>query len=268
VQTKQHRAQLDGLYECILCACCSTACPSYWWNSDKYLGPAVLMQAYRCHIHSTLKCLRNEQFLHAHFDVGIESPHFFSSWRTGNSIRPAIAVSALRVLGRAFWTHAAACSKKRTTTSPNASAFLTSAGLLSAGTATSRGVMHGCLREACMRPSACFVALPSSLSCALMCRWIIDSRDEATQERLKNVDDANKLYRCHTIMNCTSVCPKVLPCQTIVRCTSMTSTMTHTIMNCTYVCPSAALSQLLCFMMLARVGVRSCCGASDPCCRL
>ena len=37
----------DGLYECILCACCSTSCPSYWWNADKYLGPAVLMQAYR-----------------------------------------------------------------------------------------------------------------------------------------------------------------------------------------------------------------------------
>lgn len=47
VQSLQHRAQLDGLYECILCACCSTSCPSYWWNSDKYLGPAVLMQAYR-----------------------------------------------------------------------------------------------------------------------------------------------------------------------------------------------------------------------------
>jgi hypothetical protein len=47
-QTVEHRAKLDGLYECILCACCSTACPSYWWNSDKYLGPAVLMQAYRC----------------------------------------------------------------------------------------------------------------------------------------------------------------------------------------------------------------------------
>ena len=37
----------DGLYECILCACCSTSCPSYWWNMDRYLGPAVLMQAYR-----------------------------------------------------------------------------------------------------------------------------------------------------------------------------------------------------------------------------
>ena len=48
LQTKEHRAKLDGLYECILCACCSTSCPSYWWNQDKYLGPAVLLQAYRC----------------------------------------------------------------------------------------------------------------------------------------------------------------------------------------------------------------------------
>ena len=39
--------KLDGYYECILCACCSTSCPSYWWNGDKYLGPAVLLQAYR-----------------------------------------------------------------------------------------------------------------------------------------------------------------------------------------------------------------------------
>lgn len=47
LQTIEDRKKLDGLYECILCACCSTSCPSYWWNSDKYLGPAVLMQAYR-----------------------------------------------------------------------------------------------------------------------------------------------------------------------------------------------------------------------------
>ena len=46
-QSKADRAKLDGLYECILCACCSTSCPSYWWNEDKYLGPAVLLQAYR-----------------------------------------------------------------------------------------------------------------------------------------------------------------------------------------------------------------------------
>lgn len=87
LQTKEDRAKLDGMYECILCACCSTSCPSYWWNSDKYLGPAVLMQAYR---------------------------------------------------------------------------------------------------------------------------WIEDSRDGFTKERLDMLDDAFKLYRCHTIMNCTKVCPKHL----------------------------------------------------------
>ncbi|WVQ78951.1 succinate dehydrogenase [ubiquinone] iron-sulfur subunit, mitochondrial [Cryptococcus sp. DSM 104549] len=47
LQTQADRKKLDGMYECILCACCSTSCPSYWWNQDQYLGPAVLMQAYR-----------------------------------------------------------------------------------------------------------------------------------------------------------------------------------------------------------------------------
>lgn len=47
LQSKEDRAKLDGMYECILCACCSTSCPSYWWNQDEYLGPATLMQAYR-----------------------------------------------------------------------------------------------------------------------------------------------------------------------------------------------------------------------------
>ena len=47
LQTPEERAQLDGLYECILCACCSTACPSFWWNPDKFIGPAGLLQAYR-----------------------------------------------------------------------------------------------------------------------------------------------------------------------------------------------------------------------------
>lgn len=52
LQSVEDREKLDGLYECILCACCSTSCPSYWWNGDKYLGPAVLMQAYRWMIDS------------------------------------------------------------------------------------------------------------------------------------------------------------------------------------------------------------------------
>ena len=47
LQSIEDRKKLDGMYECILCACCSTSCPSYWWNGDKYLGPAVLQQAYR-----------------------------------------------------------------------------------------------------------------------------------------------------------------------------------------------------------------------------
>lgn len=47
LQSPEDRAKLDGLYECILCACCSTACPSYWWNPDKYMGPAALLQSYR-----------------------------------------------------------------------------------------------------------------------------------------------------------------------------------------------------------------------------
>ena len=47
LQSPKDREKLDGLYECILCACCSTSCPSYWWNSDRFLGPAILLQAYR-----------------------------------------------------------------------------------------------------------------------------------------------------------------------------------------------------------------------------
>ena len=87
LQSKAEQEQIDRPAACILCACCSTACPSYWWNSDRYLGPAALLAAYR---------------------------------------------------------------------------------------------------------------------------WIIDSRDEATGERLDALEDPFKLYRCHTIMNCTDVCPKDL----------------------------------------------------------
>ncbi len=87
LQSVDDRKQLDGLYECIMCACCSTSCPSYWWNSDRFLGPAALLNAYR---------------------------------------------------------------------------------------------------------------------------WISDSRDDATGERLDELEDPFKLYRCHTIMNCTNACPKDL----------------------------------------------------------
>lgn len=86
-QSREDREKLDGLYECILCACCTTSCPSYWWTGDRYLGPAVLLQAKR---------------------------------------------------------------------------------------------------------------------------WINDSRDESTGERLDNLEDPFRLYRCHTIMNCSKACPKGL----------------------------------------------------------
>ena len=87
IQSPKQREELDGLYECILCACCSTGCPSYWWNQDKFLGPAILLQAYR---------------------------------------------------------------------------------------------------------------------------WLADSRDEMAGERLDQLEDPFRLYRCHTIMNCANVCPKGL----------------------------------------------------------
>ena len=87
LQSPEEREKLDGLWECILCFCCTTSCPSYWWNGDRYLGPAALLQAYR---------------------------------------------------------------------------------------------------------------------------WIADSRDEHTGERLDALEDPFRLYRCHTIMNCTKTCPKDL----------------------------------------------------------
>lgn len=54
LQTPAERDQLDGLYECILCACCSTACPSFWWNPDRFAGPAALLQAYRFIVDSVM----------------------------------------------------------------------------------------------------------------------------------------------------------------------------------------------------------------------
>lgn len=101
LQSPEDRNKLDGLYECILCACCQTSCPSYWWNSDKFLGPAILLQAYR---------------------------------------------------------------------------------------------------------------------------WLADSRDEMTGERLDELEDPFRLYRCHTIMNCANACPKGLsPAKAIAEIKKMTA---------------------------------------------
>ncbi|VDN30688.1 unnamed protein product [Gongylonema pulchrum] len=69
-QSEKEREKLDGLYECILCACCSTSCPSYWWNADKYLGPAILLQSYRWIIDSR-DDYANERLskIHDHFSA-------------------------------------------------------------------------------------------------------------------------------------------------------------------------------------------------------
>ncbi len=102
LQSAEERERLDGLWECILCFCCSTACPSYWWNGDRFLGPAILLQAYR---------------------------------------------------------------------------------------------------------------------------WIADSRDESTNKRLAALEDPFRLYRCHTILNCTNTCPKGLnPAKAIAEIKKLIST--------------------------------------------
>nr|YP_011017701.1 succinate dehydrogenase subunit 2 [Dasysiphonia japonica]WQF69524.1 succinate dehydrogenase subunit 2 [Dasysiphonia japonica] len=68
LQSKYDRLELDGLYECILCACCSSSCPSYWWNYDKYLGPAILLQSYRWIIDSRdFQTSKRLQFLNHKF---------------------------------------------------------------------------------------------------------------------------------------------------------------------------------------------------------
>ncbi|VDO08110.1 succinate dehydrogenase [ubiquinone] iron-sulfur protein, mitochondrial, putative [Brugia malayi] len=69
-QTEKEREKLNGLYECILCACCSTSCPSYWWNADKYLGPAILLQSYRWMIDSRDDYAEERlSKIHDHFSV-------------------------------------------------------------------------------------------------------------------------------------------------------------------------------------------------------
>jgi succinate dehydrogenase (ubiquinone) iron-sulfur subunit len=128
LQTKEDRKKLDGMYECILCACCSTSCPSYWWNADTYLGPAVLMQAFRYENTYEHECC----------------PALPDHSSPPPPCRSSIALALLR-------------------------------------------------------PWLFFAP-----------RWIEDSRDEFTSERLEDLDDAFKLYRCHTIMNCSKTCPKHL----------------------------------------------------------
>ena len=72
LQSKEQRSKLDRLYECILCACCSASCPSYWWNGDKYLGPAALLHVYRyvgiCYRAGQLVAPQQHTHTHTHAD--------------------------------------------------------------------------------------------------------------------------------------------------------------------------------------------------------
>lgn len=97
LQSKKDRVELNGLYECILCACCSTSCPSYWWNQDKYLGPAILLQAYRWIIDSRdlteksrIKFLTNKSKLykcHSIMNCSRTCPKFLNPASVINSLK-------------------------------------------------------------------------------------------------------------------------------------------------------------------------------------
>ena len=100
LQTKKDRLELDGLYECILCACCSSSCPSYWWNQDKYLGPAILLQAYRWLIdsrdsktESRLKFLNNRMRLfkcHSIMNCSKTCPKFLNTGKSISFIKQSV----------------------------------------------------------------------------------------------------------------------------------------------------------------------------------
>ena len=77
-QSIEVRKKLDGLYECVMCASCSTSCPSYWWNGDKYLGPAALLHAYRWIIDSRDQAtseLAGERYQLSDYDIGEKINH-------------------------------------------------------------------------------------------------------------------------------------------------------------------------------------------------
>jgi len=99
LQSKDNRLLLDGLYECILCACCSTSCPSYWWNRDKYLGPAILLQAYRWVIDS------RDDSIHARLNYLNDSYRLYRCHTILNCVQvcpkklsPAKAISNIKTL--------------------------------------------------------------------------------------------------------------------------------------------------------------------------
>ncbi len=145
-----------GLYECILCACCSTSCPSYWWNADKYLGPAVLLAAYRWGGvgRSGQRVLRPDCSLLVLGGSWAGCPLGVQRHAHGSGAQEPLCPSMAHRPRHHPLAH-----------------------------------RHPCLRH----PSSCR-------------RWIVDSRDDFTEERIRQVNDQYKLYRCHTIMNWCAAC--------------------------------------------------------------
>ncbi|KAI9067772.1 succinate dehydrogenase iron-sulfur subunit [Trametes sanguinea] len=98
LQSQEDRRKLDGMYECILCACCSTSCPSYWWNQDEYLGPATLMAAYRWMSDSrdTYKAQRMEKMQN---ELSLYRCHtIFNCSRTcPKGLNPAAAIAKMKL---------------------------------------------------------------------------------------------------------------------------------------------------------------------------
>nr|WDA66130.1 succinate:cytochrome c oxidoreductase subunit 2 [Phymatolithon calcareum] len=99
LQSKIDRLELDGLYECILCACCSSSCPSYWWNQDKYLGPAVLLQAYRWLVDSR-DVSKNERLKFLNHKMRLFRCHTIMncSKTCPKSLNPGKAISLIKLL--------------------------------------------------------------------------------------------------------------------------------------------------------------------------
>jgi succinate dehydrogenase/fumarate reductase iron-sulfur protein len=99
LQSKEDRNLLDGLYECILCACCQTSCPSYWWNGDRYLGPAVLLQAYRWIIDSRdTKRADRLAFLNDHWKLYRCKTIFNCTSVCPKGLNPAQAIANIKMM--------------------------------------------------------------------------------------------------------------------------------------------------------------------------
>uniref|UniRef100_A0A0D9X3Y1 Succinate dehydrogenase [ubiquinone] iron-sulfur subunit, mitochondrial n=1 Tax=Leersia perrieri TaxID=77586 RepID=A0A0D9X3Y1_9ORYZ len=211
-QTKADRAKLDGMYECILCACCSTSCPSYWWNPEEYLGPAALLHANRLPLLGTLIKPKPNMFMH----IQARGYHGVSEKRNLLDHKRRLLAAKYELKGKLY---------KAVCRDPDLPAdmrdkFRYKLSKLPRNSSMTR------LRNRCIftgRSRAVYKKFRMSrivfrslankgelLGVKKASWWIQDSRDQFTKERLDSINDEFKLYRCHTIKNCTHACPKGL----------------------------------------------------------